>query len=243
MKELEHAKQLSDEALISKLSRCVREDRELSARLLAHLGEVDARRLYRDQGFSSMFDYCVRALHMSESEADLRIKAARIGRQFPNALEMLARGELHMTALRLLAPVLKASNTCLLKEACFKSKQEVKGLIAKHFPVPDVADSMRRLPQPRSNLTPQEPQRAGRAQLNPVDSLQLASQLTSPQQPCAAEPSGAPLLAPVPLHLAASLPACSPSHLFLCTSRPSLPAACRCSHLFLRASRKTSLPS
>jgi predicted DNA-binding transcriptional regulator YafY len=55
MKELEHAKQLSDEVLISKLSCCVREDRELSVRLLAHLGEVDARKLYRDQGFSSMF--------------------------------------------------------------------------------------------------------------------------------------------------------------------------------------------
>jgi hypothetical protein len=90
--ELELAKQLSDEALICKLSRCVREDRELSARFLAHLGEVDERGLYRDEGFSSMFDYCVRALHMSESEADLRIKAARIGRRFPDALEMLARG-------------------------------------------------------------------------------------------------------------------------------------------------------
>ncbi|HET6337348.1 MAG TPA: hypothetical protein VFG30_29190, partial [Polyangiales bacterium] len=80
MRELELAKRLSDEALISKLSRYIREDRELSARRLAHLGEVDDRGLYRDQGFSSMFDYCVRSLHMSESEADLRIKAARIGR-------------------------------------------------------------------------------------------------------------------------------------------------------------------
>ena len=153
MKELEHAKQLSDEALIFKLSRCVREDRERSARLLAHLGEVDIRGLYRDQGFRSMFDYCVRALHMSES--DLRIKAARIGREFPNALEMLAHGKLHMTALRLLAPVLTASNAHLLKEACFKSKQEVRELIAKHFPLPDVVDSMRRLPQPRSTPTSQ----------------------------------------------------------------------------------------
>jgi hypothetical protein len=39
MKKLELAKQLSDDALISKLTRCIREDRELSARLLAHLGE------------------------------------------------------------------------------------------------------------------------------------------------------------------------------------------------------------
>ncbi|HET6334438.1 MAG TPA: HNH endonuclease [Polyangiales bacterium] len=202
MRELELAKQLSDEALISKLSRCVREDRELSARLLAHLGEVDARQLYRDQGFGSMFDYCVRSLHMSESETDLRIKASRIARQFPNALEMLARGELHMTALRLLAPVLTVSKAYLLKEACFKSKQEVKELIAKHFPLPDVADSMRRLPQPRSTPTLQEPQLAGFAQLNPADRLQLAPQLTISQEPIAVEPSAAPLLASVHSSLA-----------------------------------------
>jgi len=202
--ELELAKQLSDQALIAKLCRCIREDHELSAQLLAHLGEVDDRGLYRDQGFSSMFDYCVRSLHMSESEADLRIKAARIGRQFPNALEMLARGELHMTALRLLAPVLRESNVYLLNEACFKSKLEVRELIAKHFPSPDVADSMRRLPQPRSIPTAQEPQLGMLANLNSEESpqlvvhpLQLASQLSSPHEHNTVRASGAPLRAAV----------------------------------------------
>jgi 5-methylcytosine-specific restriction endonuclease McrA len=211
MKELELAKQLSDQALIAKLCRCIREDHELSARLLAHLGEVDDRGLYRDQGFRSMFDYCVRSLHMSESEADLRIKAARIARRFPDALEMLARGELHMTALRLLAPVLTGSNVYLLKEACFKSKLEVRELIAKHFPSPDVADSMRRLPQPRSMPAAPEPQLAMLAQLrsadplqqgaDPVqqgaDPLQQPSQLASPQERNPVQAPGACLRATV----------------------------------------------
>ncbi|HET6340290.1 MAG TPA: HNH endonuclease [Polyangiales bacterium] len=161
-----------------------------------------------------MFDYAVRALHMSESEADLRIKAARIGPQFPDALEMLARGKLHMTALRLLAPVLTESNVYLLKEACFKSKQEVRELIAKHFPSPDVADSMRRLPQPRSIPTGQQPQPAVLSSLNSADLLQLAmdplqlpSQLASSQQHNSVQPSGAPMLAPAPSSLANNKPA------------------------------------
>jgi 5-methylcytosine-specific restriction endonuclease McrA len=194
--ELELAKQLSNDALISKLSRCVREDRELSARLLAHLGEVDSRGLYRDQGFSSMFDYCVRSLHMSESEADLRIKAARVGRQFPDALEMLSRGELHMTAMRLLAPVLTASNVHLLKEACFKSKPEMKELIAKHFPSPDVAESVRRLPRPRSMSIEQQPELAALSQLSPVKPQHPAAELASLQQHHhSSETSGTPLIA------------------------------------------------
>ena len=218
MKELELAKQLSDEALISKLSRCVREDRVLSARLLAHLGEVDIRGLYRDQGFSSMFDFAVRTLHMSESEADLRIKAARIARQFPSALEMLARGELHMTALRLLAPVLKASNAYLLKEACFKSKQEVKELIAKHFPLPDVADAIRRLPQPRSMPTGQEPQLAVFSQLTPAEARQAAAQLASRERDHSVQTSGVPPLAD-PQHRAVQT-----SGVPLLASIPSRPA-------------------
>jgi hypothetical protein len=47
---------------------------------------------------------------MSESEAGLRIRVSRLGQEFPEALQMLARGELHMTALRRLAPVLTHGN-------------------------------------------------------------------------------------------------------------------------------------
>jgi 5-methylcytosine-specific restriction endonuclease McrA len=176
MHEFECAKLLGNDELIFTLTRCVREDRELSARLLAQLGEVDARGLFRDQGFSSMFDYVVRALNMSESEADLRIKAARTAREFPIALEMLARGELHMTALRLLSPVLTSSNLSLLKEACFKSKSEVKELIAKHFPVPDVAESIRRLPQRHAPATHHEPQLPMLAHSGPAASASIAEQ-------------------------------------------------------------------
>ena len=44
------ATQLSDDELIVRLKRCVAQDRQLTARLLEHFGEVDARGLYRDQG-------------------------------------------------------------------------------------------------------------------------------------------------------------------------------------------------
>ncbi|HET6336811.1 MAG TPA: hypothetical protein VFG30_26485 [Polyangiales bacterium] len=122
----------------------------MTARLLVHLGEVDSRGLFRDLGFSSMFDYAVQALHMSDAEAWLRIRAARLGREFPTALTMVARGELNMTALKLLAPVLTASNIELLEQARFKSKLELQMLIAAHFPQPDVPSAIRKLPTPKS---------------------------------------------------------------------------------------------
>jgi hypothetical protein len=95
-----------------------------------------------------MFEYAVQALHMSESEAGLRIRVSRLGRQFPVALEMLARGELHLTALKLLAPVLTRDNLWLLEAARFKSKQQVLELLARQFPKQDAPSLIRRLPGP-----------------------------------------------------------------------------------------------
>ncbi|HET6340063.1 MAG TPA: hypothetical protein VFG30_42935 [Polyangiales bacterium] len=121
----------------------------MSAQLLAHLGEIEARGLHRDLGYESMFEYAVRVLHMSDSEAGLRLHAARFARKFPASLEMLSRGELHLTAMKILAPVLTPENAELMNMACLKTKQEIQLLIAKYCPQPDVPDAVRRLPTAR----------------------------------------------------------------------------------------------
>jgi hypothetical protein len=148
---------INDRALLERLRRCVAEDRRTTALLLVHMGEVDARGLFRDEGFSSMFEYCVRALHMSESETALRIRVARFGRVCPEAIQMLARGELHLSAVGLLASVMRPQCMDLLQEAAFKSKREVEAIIAKHFPQPDVPSAIRKLPGTKAAATERQP--------------------------------------------------------------------------------------
>jgi len=150
MERLEIVKRLTDDELVVRLRHCVREDRRVTAELLAHLGEIEARGLHRDLGYESMFEYAVRVLHMSDSEAGLRLHVARFARKFPDSLEMLSRGDLHLTAMKLLAPVLTPENAELLNLSCLKTKQEIQLLIAKHCPQPDVPDVLRRLPTTRS---------------------------------------------------------------------------------------------
>ena len=60
---------------------------------------------------------------------------------------MLARGELHLSAVKLLAPVLSAEN-CeeLLRAARFKSKRQVELMLAQRFPRADVPNVIRKLP-------------------------------------------------------------------------------------------------
>jgi 5-methylcytosine-specific restriction endonuclease McrA len=73
MEQLEIVKRLTNDELVLRVRHCVREDRRVSAQLLAHLGEIEARGLHRDLGYESMFEYAVRLLHMSDSEAGLRL--------------------------------------------------------------------------------------------------------------------------------------------------------------------------
>src|SRR6187551_2866874 len=84
--------------LLAELSALVRQSNVLTARVLAHLVELEERMLYLELGFASLFAYCVEALGMSEGAAGRRVTAARVCRRFPMAFERVARGELHLCA-------------------------------------------------------------------------------------------------------------------------------------------------
>src|SRR5688572_8190958 len=71
---------LSDRQLHAEVTRLASSEREATARLVASLAEVDARRLYLSEGCSSLFTYCTQVLHLSEHAAYNRIEAARTAR-------------------------------------------------------------------------------------------------------------------------------------------------------------------
>jgi hypothetical protein len=49
---------VGDDELLAALSALVRRENDLMSDLLAHLAELDERRLYLDLGFTSLFAYC-----------------------------------------------------------------------------------------------------------------------------------------------------------------------------------------
>lgn len=140
---------LSDDALLAALRRLATGEREIITDLVAHLGEMDSRRLHLAAGFPSLFAYCTGFLRLSEYEAFNRIEAARAARRFPRVLAMLADGSLTLTTAQLLSRHLTDENQdVLLAGAAGKSKLEVQELIVRHEPKPDVPASVRRLPAP-----------------------------------------------------------------------------------------------
>ena len=130
---------LADHILLRELAVLVSQDRATTAALLAHIAEVDDRRLYLPAACSSMYDDCVRRLHMSEDTAFKRIRVARTARRFPALFAALADGRLNQTAVVLLTPYLKQDTADeLLTAAAHRTKAEIELLLAERFPQTDM---------------------------------------------------------------------------------------------------------
>jgi hypothetical protein len=142
---------LSNEELLRRVEALAAREREATAELVAHLAELDTRRLYLAEGFASLFSYCTDALRLAEHAAYNRIEAARTSRRFPVILELLAKGALNVSTVRLLAPHLTEENhQVVLAEASGRSKRAVEEIVARLAPRPDAVAIVRKLPAPPS---------------------------------------------------------------------------------------------
>ena len=173
---------LTDGALIAEVTRCARDERHATAQLIAHLAELDARRLYLSEGKSSLFTYCRDVLGLSADAAYNRVEAARACRLFPRILQQLVDGSLTVTSVRLLARHLTAENHReLLAAASRRSKREVEELIACRFPQPDTPSSVRKVPERAPSSTPNVPARTATEPVPVITIAASAPVLTAPE--------------------------------------------------------------
>ena len=89
---------LSDRELLRETRNLVRHERHLQGAVIDHLSEIEARGLYLERGFSSLFDYAVRELGYSDAAAARRIGATRLCADQPDAREGLRDGSLTLSA-------------------------------------------------------------------------------------------------------------------------------------------------
>jgi len=148
---------LKDKELVEKFGVLVREEKEATASVVSHLSEIDRRKLYALEGYSSLFNYCVEKYHYSESEAFLRIQAARLSQHFPEILNYLEKDKMTLTTVKLISPYLtKDTKEVIFKETDQKSTREVEKVLAALFPQEEeVLDTIRKLPLEKTaqNLT------------------------------------------------------------------------------------------
>ena len=132
-------------------------------------------------------EYCRRVLGLRENEAYLRITVARAARENPVLLEMLRDGRLHLSGIARLAPHLTRQNAeAVLERASGMSHREIRELVSELEPRPDVASSVRKLPQspaPGSG----SPLQLGAPRVEP-DAVKAESSVAAPIRPTLVEP-------------------------------------------------------
>ena len=140
---------LSNTALLRDLKTIDDRDRRTTALLLSRIAEVDERRLFLEEGYPSMYAYCIEELHYCEGTASRRIYAARAARRFPLLFDAIADGRLHVTAVVMLSKYLTPGNVDeLVAAATHKSKAEIERLIAERFPRPDMPEMLQAIDPP-----------------------------------------------------------------------------------------------
>ncbi|HEY3118456.1 MAG TPA: HNH endonuclease signature motif containing protein [Chloroflexota bacterium] len=153
--------QLTDLELLKRIELLAQREREATAILIAHLAEMEARRLYLQEGYSSLFTYCTRVLRFSERAAYRRMEAAKIGLKFPIVLEMLSAGWINLTTITLLAPELTPANhQKLLAASKHKTRKQIERIVAALRPRPAVPSTIRQLPNRTASLVFNPPSKA-----------------------------------------------------------------------------------
>jgi hypothetical protein len=124
---------VSNQELISGVLGLRGEEREMVLSILYHLQEIDTRRLYAELGYSSLYDYCVRALKYSEASAYRRITAARCIKENQSLADLFLRGEVSLTSIAMASKGIKEASIAI-EDIAGKSKREVEVLVVAELP-------------------------------------------------------------------------------------------------------------
>lgn len=145
--DLEVLRKLSDDELVAALKAAIHEERSLAIKVVAHLVEVDRRRLYGKLGYPHLFDYCTRGLGLTKDVAYKRSQAAFAIRKFPLVYRMLKGERIELTAVVILHRHLTLENHReLLEKASGMPTHALEFFAAGLAPRPDKADCIRSLP-------------------------------------------------------------------------------------------------
>jgi hypothetical protein len=116
--------------LLERLRELVRRGNAVEAELIAHLAEVDARQLYLEEGYPSMFAYCQPGKPVDpniETHAQLQELRELMRRQIPD-------GDVGKILSKAIANLLKEVRKQKFAETCTPRSPRSKGETSRHIP-------------------------------------------------------------------------------------------------------------
>lgn len=92
-------KHLTDQQLHIDTKNLASYERKITAQLLHHFREIEARKLFSEYGYKSLYAYAVQELGFSEAAAVRRINASRLLKQLPEIEKKIENGDLTLSNL------------------------------------------------------------------------------------------------------------------------------------------------
>ncbi len=132
-----------DKSLITAIKEGVKRERKEQALFLKRLAEVDRRKLWAKMAYSSLYDFCLNELGLSESSAGKRIQVCRVIQKFAFVLDLLKNNKITMTNITILAPCLTEANAKeLFQEAQGLGRYRVEEIKCRFVPKSEPRDSI-----------------------------------------------------------------------------------------------------
>ena len=119
---------LNDNELAEALISLTGNERAVIFSILHHLNGLERRGIFREAGYSSLYDYCRRKLKYSEKSAFRRIAAARALIVSPELEELFLNGSVTLCTIATAAKSIRDKETAVF-DICNKSKREVEALV------------------------------------------------------------------------------------------------------------------
>lgn len=122
---------LSNQELEARLKDLVNKERKLLHVILEHIKEVDARKLYLERAYSSIYEYLVKELNYSGSAAMRRLEAARLLKAVPAVAERIQEGSLNLSQIGELSRAIKEKEKSGIKILAEQKSLLVDAIVGK----------------------------------------------------------------------------------------------------------------
>ncbi|WP_413575108.1 HNH endonuclease [Bdellovibrio sp. HCB290] len=116
---------LSNTDLLTRFGKLVQTERKITHLVLECIAEIDARKLYLDKAYSSLYEFLVQEFGYSSSAALRRIESARLLREVPELAEKIESGAINLSQLSKVQQAVRAVQKIEDRKIDLEEKKEL----------------------------------------------------------------------------------------------------------------------
>lgn len=147
---------LSNTELLSRFGKLVQTERKITHLVLECIAEIDARKLYLEKAYPSIYEFMVQEFGYSSSAALRRIESARLLREVPEVAAKIESGAINLSQLSKVQQALRTVQKIedrkldvqekrdLLSRIEYTTQQQTEAILSQALSLPVIADEKQR---------------------------------------------------------------------------------------------------